>query len=175
MAEENKMVDSTEEEEDDQILLRKLLESIARSKDGGAATPEQVADSMAQLLAAALNQVSQEEGVEVEINPVDNVDNTVEVPSSSIGDKQKAPGIKFSPDIRRRIVNYRKGGKRYKDIAKELGASVSGVQKVWERFLLTGTLGDKKPSIPAGRPRKFIKDQPTVAIEVSDSTHLINN
>lgn len=146
------------EEVEDEQLLKKLLESIARGKSGqeedDEATPEHITDSMAQLLAAALNQISQEEGgVEVEINPVDNVDNTVEVPSSI--ERQKSLGIKFSPDVRRRIVNYRKGGKRYRDIAKELGASVSGVQKVWERFLSTGTIGDKKPCLPLGRPRKF--------------------
>ena len=31
----------------------------------------------------------------------------------------------------------RKEGRKYKAIAKELGVSVSGVQKVWERFLAT--------------------------------------
>ncbi|XP_019862436.1 PREDICTED: uncharacterized protein LOC109591071 [Amphimedon queenslandica] len=153
---------------DDEQLLRKLLETIARGKGDSSSSSEGIQESVAQLLAAALNQVSQETGSgdilasnEVEIN---NVDNTVEVPSSSAptggiatAERQKNLGIKFSPEIRRTIVNYRKGGKRYRDIAKELGASVSGVQKVWERFLSTGTIGDRKPSLPVGRPRKFGK------------------
>lgn len=53
---------------------------------------------------------------------------------------------------------------RYRDIARELGASVSGVQKVWERFLSTGTIGDKKPSPTIGRPRKFGKSGDLVGV-----------
>ena len=142
------------EEVEDEHLLRKFLESIAEKSEHSGIT-----ENMAQLLAAALGQVSGEGGVSnddvtyQEIDPVDNVDNTIEVPSSN--EKQKTLGIKFSPDIRRKIINFRKGGKRYRDIAKELGASVSGVQKVWERFLMTGTIDDRKPSVPAGRPKKF--------------------
>lgn len=110
---------------DDEQLLRKLLETIARGKGDSSSSSEGIQENVAQLLAAALNQVSQETGSggdilassEVEIN---NVDNTVEVPSSSAptggtatAERQKNLGIKFSPEIRRTIVNYRKGGKRY--------------------------------------------------------------
>ena len=112
---------------DDEQLLRKLLETIARGKGDPSSSSEGIQENVAQLLAAALNQVSQETGSgdilasnEVEIN---NVDNTVEVPSSSSSsaptggtattERQKNLGIKFSPEIRRTIVNYRKGGKRY--------------------------------------------------------------
>jgi hypothetical protein len=137
--------------EEDGNILKRLLESIAHANvvgseegEGGHIQGENVTENVAQLLAAALKQVGQEDsGVDhSDVNPVDNVDNTVEVPSTV--DRQRNLGIKFTPEIRRKIINYRKGGKRYRDIAKELGASVSGVQKVWERFLMTGTIGNKK-------------------------------
>ena len=62
---------------------------------------------------------------------------------------------------------------RYRDIAKELGASVSGVQKVWERFLSTGTIGDRKPSLPVGRPRKFGKTGDVVSTVSLDVLMLV--
>lgn len=161
------------EEAEDENILKRLIESIAssRASNDGSTSQEHsdsVTENVAQLLAAALSQASDTGD---EYNPIDNVDNTIEVPSSI--DRHKNLGIKFSPDIRRKIINYRKGGKRYRDIAKELGASVSGVQKVWERFLSTGTIGDKKPLVSAGRPRKYGKqehDSPSVEmISVDDS------
>ena len=121
------MADNNEEVAmDDENLLRKLLETIARGRGDGSSTSENLPDNVAQFIAVALNQLSQETSpveCEVEIN---NVDNTVEVPSSSsappsttssntsaaVQERQKNIGIKFSPEVRRTIVNYRKGGKR---------------------------------------------------------------
>ena len=154
------------EDTDDEKILKKLLESIASGRSGSEEGSVNVTENVAQLLAAALNQVGGDEGDEY--NTIDNVDNTVEVPLTI--DRQKNLGIKFSPDIRRKIVNYRKGGKRYRDIAKELGASVSGVQKVWERFLSTGTIGDKKPTSSLGRPKKGSGNKQASEIEQETMT-----
>lgn len=88
-----------------------------------------------------------------------NVDATVEVPTS---EKPRPLCIKFPIELRKRIIFMRKEGKLSKDIAKELKVSVSGVQKVWERFLATGMAHDRKPSTYAGRPRKSTYSQVSV-------------
>ena len=85
-----------------------------------------------------------------------NVSTTVEVPTS---EKPKPICIKFPIELRKQIIGKRKEGMKSKDIAKELGVSVSGVQKVWERFLSTGMVHDRKPSTYAGRPRKYVYSQ----------------
>ena len=70
--------------------------------------------------------------------------------------KPKPICVKLSIEKRKRIIAMRKEGKKCKEIAKELGVSVSGAQKVWERFLATGKVHDRKPSEYAGRPRKSV-------------------
>ena len=98
---------------------------------------------------------------------------TVEVPTSG---KPKPICIKFPIELRKQIIGKRKEGKKSKDIAKELGVSVSGVQKVWERFLATGMVHDRKPSTYAGRPRKYIYSQVCliwVGFNLSLYTHLL--
>lgn len=75
--------------------------------------------------------------------------------------------IKFPIELRKRIIAQRKEGRKCKDIAKELKVSVSGVQKVWERFLATGMVHDRKPSTYAGRPRKYTYPQVK-----HDATHI---
>ena len=66
----------------------------------------------------------------------------VEIPTT---EKPRPLCIKFPIELRKRIIAIRKEGKKSKDIAKELKVSVSGVQKVWERFLATGMVHDRKP------------------------------
>lgn len=85
-----------------------------------------------------------------------NVVSTVEVPTT---EKPRPLCIKFPIELRKQIISMRKEGKLSKDIAKELKVSVSGVQKVWERFLATGMAHDRKPSTYAGRPRKSTYSQ----------------
>ena len=70
--------------------------------------------------------------------------------------KAKPICVKLSIEKRKRIVAMRKEGKKCKEIAKEVGVSVSGAEKVWERFLATGKVHDRKPSEYAGRPRKSV-------------------
>ena len=77
---------------------------------------------------------------------------TVEIPTSQ---KPKPICVKFPIELRKQIIALRKEGIKCKDIAKQLKVSVSGAQKVWERFLATGTAHDRKPSSYAGRPRKY--------------------
>ena len=81
-----------------------------------------------------------------------DVATTVEVPAAA--GERRPLCVKFPIELRKRIISMRKSGKLCKDIAKELKVSVSGVQKVWERFLATGMAHDRKPSTYAGRPRK---------------------
>lgn len=85
-----------------------------------------------------------------------DVVSTVEIPTT---EKPRPLCIKFPIELRKRIIAMRKEGKKSKDIAKELKVSVSGVQKVWERFLATGMVHDRKPSTYAGRPRKSTYSQ----------------
>ena len=180
--------------------IRGLIESVSGGDHGGQQqqqSPAIISESVAQLIAAALNQVSQsivltaqagdqqkeqmenleQNGVskqgggpddsttpqvtelaqQVEVQTVpcsvaDNVESIVEIASSS---RRKPICVKFPTELRKRIIDLRKEGRKYKDIAKDLGVSVSGVQKVWERFLATGMIHDRKPSTYAGRPRKF--------------------
>ena len=80
-----------------------------------------------------------------------DVVSTIEIPTT---DKPRPLCIKFPIELRKQIISMRKEGKLSKDIAKLLKVSVSGVQKVWERFLATGMAHDRKPSTYAGRPRK---------------------
>ena len=84
------------------------------------------------------------------------VETTVEVPTSV---KRKPLCIKFPIELRKRIIAMRKEGKKCMEVAKELHISVSGAQKVWERFLATGMVHDRKPSTYAGRPKKYIQQQ----------------
>ena len=85
-----------------------------------------------------------------------DVASTVEVPANG---KPRPLCVKFPIELRKQIISMRKSGKLSKDIAKELKVSVSGVQKVWERFLATGMAHDRKPSSYAGRPRKSTYSQ----------------
>jgi hypothetical protein len=85
-----------------------------------------------------------------------DVVSTVEVPANG---KPRPLCVKFPIELRKQIISMRKSGKLSKDIAKELKVSVSGVQKVWERFLATGMAHDRKPSSYAGRPRKSTYSQ----------------
>lgn len=89
----------------------------------------------------------------------DVVETTVEIPTTV---KRKPVCVKFPVELRKRIIAMRKEGKKCVEVAKELNVSISGAQKVWERFLATGTVHDRKPSISAGRPRKY-----TQPVEVS--------
>ena len=68
-------------------------------------------------------------------------------------DKPRLLCVKLPIDVRKRIIALRKEGKKCREIAKELKVSVSGVRKVWERFLATGMVHDRKPH--SGRPRKY--------------------
>ena len=80
--------------------------------------------------------------------------------ASSQDEEKPAKGkpicVKLSIEKRKRIIAMRKEGKKSKEIAKEVGVSVSGAEKVWERFLATGKVHDRKPSEYAGRPRKSV-------------------
>ena len=107
-------------------------------------------------LREAYESVPQASTLSVSDVPDANVDATVEVPTS---EKPRPLCIKFPIELRKRIISMRKEGKLSKDIAKELKVSVSGVQKVWERFLATGMAHDRKPSTYAGRPRKSTYSQ----------------
>ncbi len=158
-------MDAQETEIDQNTLIRKLLEAI----NGSGELQSNIPENVAQLLTAALSQVVQspQDGdhhiITVQedsqyLTPADNVERTVEVSGYSIADFQRPLGVKFPAEVRRRIVSMRKEGLKCKDIAKDLGASVSGVQKVWERFLATGTIRDRKPSSYAGRPKKYNND-----------------
>lgn len=80
------------------------------------------------------------------------VETTIEVPTTV---KRKPLCVKYPVELRKRIIAMRKEGKRCVEVSKELHVSVSGAQKVWERFLATGTVHDRKPSTYAGRPRKY--------------------
>ena len=71
--------------------------------------------------------------------------------------KSKPICVKLPIETRKRIIAMRKEGKKCNDIAKELKVSVSGAEKVWERFLATGKVHDRKPSEYAGRPRKALQ------------------
>lgn len=70
--------------------------------------------------------------------------------------KAKPICVKLSIEKRKRIIALRKEGKKCKEISKEVGVSVSGAEKVWERFLATGKVHDRRPSEYAGRPRKSV-------------------
>ena len=157
--------DQQQEVEDQNMLLKKLVEAITGSSE----LHPNLSENVAQLIAAAVSQVVQHGGGDVltgntqtsddtpdyqheYLTPADNVESIVEVSAYS---DQRSLGVKFPSEMRRRIIGMRKEGIKCKDIAKNLGASVSGVQKVWERFLATGTIHDRKPSTYAGRPRRF--------------------
>lgn len=83
----------------------------------------------------------------------DAIENIVEVPNSV--KRKPIVWAKFPVELRKRIIAMRKEGRKYVEVAKELNISVSGAQKVWERFLATGLVHDRKPSTYAGRPRKY--------------------
>lgn len=90
-------------------------------------------------------------------------------------EKPKPICIKFPIELRKQIIGKRKEGKKSKDIARELGVSVSGVQKVWERFLATGMVHDRKPSTYAGRPRKYVYSQDTPISPTGFDTQLLDS
>lgn len=94
----------------------------------------------------------------------DAIENTVEVPTTV---KRKPVWVKFPVELRKRIIAMRKEGRKYVEVAKELNISVSGAQKVWERFLATGLVHDRKPSTYAGRPRKYAQLQVQFGIDSS--------
>lgn len=177
---------ANEREIDQNAMLRGLLETVATS--GEISRSDNVAQLLAAALAAShsilnaqstqlsANQLPANDGEpsgdNFAINPQgvtvgqgeysqitleeSNVSATVEVPTS---ERPKPICMKFPIELRKQIIAMRKEGKKYKDIAKELKVSVSGVQKVWERFLATGSVHDRKPSTYAGRPRKYIYSQ----------------
>ena len=91
-------------------------------------------------------------GSDVRAFPDINLEKTVEVPTSV---KKKPICVKLPIEVRKKIIGMRKDGKKCADVAKELHVSVSGAQKVWERFLATGMVHDRRPSTYAGRPRKY--------------------
>ena len=147
-------------------VLRNLLANIPSGDTG---------DSVAQLLAAAVAQfgsdaessnidhthlstagnLSHDVQVLSEVSEAYDVvetDASTELPSTS---KCKRMRIKIPVEIRKKIISMRKEGKMCVEISKELPVSVSGAQKVWERFLSTGTVHDRRPSTYAGRPRKY--------------------
>ena len=173
---------ASEGEYDQSVAIRNLLANIqaGESSCSGGNT-----DCMAQLLAAAVAQFGSAtidsdsvsarpcssdgnagalehnfhinpEGGEVCEAADTMVESTVEVPTTI---KRKVQCIKFPVELRKRIIAMRKEGKKSVEVAKELHVSVSGAQKVWERFLATGTVHDRKPSTYAGRPRKSTQNQ----------------
>ena len=103
---------------------------------------------------------------DISVNPsvagFEQEESVVGVASSQVEEKPKSSGksrpicVKLPIETRKRIIAMRKEGRKCKDIAKELNVSVSGAEKVWERFLATGKVHDRKPSEYAGRPRKSI-------------------
>jgi hypothetical protein len=162
---------------DQGVAMRNLLASI----QVGDASSSGTTDCMAQLLAAAVAQfgngnapdpnVVSEDPVAVEADPKHHyreggdvyevvedgvIQSTVEVPTTV---KRKLQCVKFPVELRKRIIAMRKEGKKSVEVAKALNVSVSGAQKVWERFLATGTVHDRKPSTYAGRPRKSTQNQ----------------
>ena len=176
--------------------LRGLIESISNGDHGNGNEAQNggISESVAQLIAAALAQVSQSllpgqaahdrpegskpeqttpttEGVKANVLSegagtaglvqygdvsvgagTSEVETEVEVAAS---DRPRPLCYRLPTSVRAKIITLRKQGHKYKDIAHELGVSVSGVQKVWERFLATGMIHDRKPSTYAGRPRKY--------------------
>lgn len=152
---------------DQNALVKKLLEAVNSSSEFQSIVP----DNVTQLLTTALSQVIQQQQQHHDspplhnsdttnqeqsedttsydlhrhyLTPADNVESTIEV--SGYSNDQRPLGIKFPAETRRKIISMRKVGIKCKDIAKDLGASVSGVQKVWERFLATGTIKDRRSS-----------------------------
>ncbi len=160
----------TEEGDVDQnAVIRSILESMMSGEINPRSVPT---DNMAQLLAAAIAQAGQSI-VNVQVSSQAQLsDNYQAEHSSECGSfnvnslvanadsvdqldehKQRVLCVKLPIELRRRIIAMRKDGKKCRDIAKELKVSVSGVRKVWERFLATGMVHDRKPN--SGRPRKY--------------------
>ncbi len=163
----------TEEGDVDQnAVIRSILESIMSGEINPRSVPT---DNMAQLLAAAIAQAGQNivnvqvssqaqhsdtfqtehssENESFDVNSlVVNVDSVDQLDEHTLN-KQRMLCVKLPIELRRRIIAMRKDGKRCREIAKELKVSVSGVRKVWERFLATGMVHDRKPN--SGRPRKY--------------------
>ena len=84
-----------------------------------------------------------------------SLENTVEVPTTV---KKRPICVRIPIHLRKEIISMRKDGKKCVDVAKKLHVSVSGAQKVWERFLATGRVHDKRPTMhAAGRPRKYLQ------------------
>ena len=167
---------------DHNIVLRNLLANIQTGDKAGSSG---TTDCMAQLLAAAVAQfgnssvavsdspeeprISAVSVNEAEISSEQNLNfnpedttaygddgvNVIDVPAA----KRKPLCVKFPVELRKRIIAMRKEGKKCVEVAKELHVSVSGAQKVWERFLATGTVHDRKPNTYAGRPRKYSQNQ----------------
>lgn len=105
----------------------------------------------------------QGQGEDIQFNPeVAGLEEEQVGGASSQDEEKPAPAkakpicVKLSIEKRKRIIAMRKEGKKCKEISKEVGVSVSGAEKVWERFLATGKVHDRKPSEYAGRPRKSV-------------------
>ena len=142
--------------EDHNIILRNILANIQ------AGDSEAAPDSVSQLLAAAVAQIGN--GAELtDLNAAAehsmNEEETAVEPTLVEEPKRKPMCVKIPVELRKRIIAMRKEGKKYIEVAKELHVSVSGAQKIWERFLATGTVHDQRPSTYAGRPRKYSQSQ----------------
>ncbi len=165
-------------ESDHNMVIRNILANL-QAENGS--NSEETTDCVTQLLAAAVVQFgnttpssdvvpladSEEICCSGEQNLVFNPNMTnkedCDAPhSDSI--RKKPICIKFPIELRKRIIAMRKEGKKCMEVAKELHISVSGAQKVWERFLATGMVHDKKPSTYAGRPRKYNQEQVCLSI-----------
>ena len=173
-----------EGEYDHSVAIRNLLTNIQAS---GGANSGGTGDCVAQLLAAAVAQLGNQTATisstdavdqgpqdsnnlnaenltinpevadcyrEEEVKSDDGIETVVEIPTTV---RRKSVWAKFPVELRKRIIAMRKEGKKYVEVAKELNISVSGAQKVWERFLATGLVHDRKPSTYAGRPRKYAR------------------
>ncbi len=178
---------ASEGDYDHSVVLRNLLANIRTGDNPSSGGTTHATDCMAQLLAAAAaaaqfgSSRSSAAVSRTDSTPVDdrsslddagesrqsfnfNPNTTtvyedlveIEVPTTV---KKRPLCVKFPVDLRKRIIAMRKDGKKCVEVAKELHVSVSGAQKVWERFLATGTVHDRKPSTYAGRPRKYTQNQ----------------
>ena len=57
-------------------------------------------------------------------------------------------------EVCEKIVAMRKDGLTMNAVAKELDLSIRNVQRVWQRYQVTGRIDDKRRSSGVGRPRK---------------------
>lgn len=161
--------------ENTDCMAQLLAAAVAQFGNGNSAVPSTSSRSSLED-ASSVDSVSMD-GVKTEnlnFNPnstedvrpssMNMAENTVEVPTGA-GVKRKSLCVKFPVELRKRIIAMRKKGKKCVEVAKELQVSVSGAQKVWERFLATGTVHDRKPSTYAGRPKKYHQTQDTPLLD----------